>query len=149
MMQYQLSQTGLRAIRNSEFKHLSPNIHQALREINDQFEDQRSLSNDTHDMLHVLMDLGMVIRIKGLFKPEPLNRHDSGEMVNIKSDLVKLLKTDFNQDDSLWDMLLNIESIDDRNGMLWFMNRLMHMAPSAIRGNYKGLFQQLLEFKDE
>lgn len=147
-MSYLLSNNGLRALNNNQFKDASPEFHRALSEINQIKNNNEALTENTANIIQVLLDIGLVKK-----KPNMTSitaGHNTRDRVSqIKSGFVQLLKTDFRQDENLWDMLLNIESADDKDGLLWFMNRIITYTPPPMRDNYKELFQQLMELEDE
>ncbi len=147
-MSYQLSNNGLRALNNNQFKDASPDFHRALEEIDQLKNSGGILSKSTQDIAQVLLEIGLIN--KQVISNSIVTLNKKRDQVSlIKSSFVKLLKTDFHQDENLWDMLLNIESADDKDGLLWFMNRIITYTPQPMRDNYKDLFQQLMELEDE
>ncbi len=147
-----LSANGLRAVKSDRFVELSPSVCELLLDVdNNPTKYKKSSGFSNNDDLDLLLSIGL---LKLSASPEHgnddchLNQYQP-TISSIKSKFVELLKRDFHEHEKFWDVLLNLESVDDKNGLLWFMSKITEMVDVAHQQDFRVLFEQLLGVDDE
>lgn len=149
---FRLSANGLRAVNSDRFFELSPSIYELLMEVeNNPCKYNKSSSFSEKDDMELLLSIGLLkVSASNNHTVEDLNINQYEPTIHsIKSKFVELLKRDFHEHEKFWDVLLNLESVDDKNGLLWFMSKVTEMVDVAHQQYFRVLFEQLLGVNDE
>ncbi|WP_223786747.1 hypothetical protein [Marinicella meishanensis] len=110
------------------------------------------LSRCDFSLLQALAEIGLIRKSNVAPNPDQtagINEPSQPALSAIKQQFAGLLKQHFTNDHQLWDILINLESVLDRDGMIWFMNQVMGLCQADQLKAYQPLFERLLELGDE
>lgn len=150
-MTYQLSNEGRLALKNASFQKLSPLISKFLSEFSDVAGNARTdVSVSAQEHTDMLIKIGLLKQLTA----HPANVTDPSQVneltVNsIKKEFVDLVKKDLSHHDQFWDVLLNLELINNKDGLLWFMSQVTDISANPNQPAYKVLFEQLMALENE
>lgn len=145
---YKVSKYGLRAIENKVFQKQSPKTVELLSEILNSGSAFKSFQSvEDQNQIGMLVELGLLTQPDQHENSDQLNQQqDTSNSVHaIKRDIVDLVKRDLQHHDKFWDVLLNLESVNNKDGLLWFMSQVTDLSGTASQKGYKALFEALAE----
>ncbi len=145
---YSLTKSGRCALAHSKFLRFDANMVGVLHDI----AQTQQVGTTQPDILSALVAVGFVQRDSqhnfDQSNLQPLvdsNQHIS----QLKKQFVTILKNKFSGSNELWDILINLETVTDRNGLIWFMSQVIEKTPVTSRSEYEAVLRALLEMADE
>ncbi len=145
---YELTETGLLAKNSDSFQKLSPAIVGLLNQNSIiQHENTGELPNEH---LNWLLLLGLIKKnSRNLSSKEPTKNITVSSIKSIKQEFVNLIKKDLCNHEKYWDILMNLEIVNDKDGLLWFMNQITKLSESPNLFDYQSLFKKLSELEND
>jgi len=145
---YQLSKHGERAVNNDVFQNAFPAMVTVLSKcLKRKSGFEPWLLEDSQESLDMLVEIGLLEKRTDVMD-EPVKEASASSLELIKRDFAALLKKDLSAHEKFWDVLLNIEIVTDKDGLIWFMSQIADISNVFNKQEYRVLFKQLMELKN-
>ncbi len=145
---FKLTKNGERAIESEIYTQSSPLLTSILKRFNrkEGFL-ETDFSADEQQYIKTLAEVGLleshVVSDESQIKSKAFSK-----IHVLKKKLVEILKEDLSDHEKFWDMLLNLETITEKDGLLWFMSQVTHFSETPKKPEYKSVFKELMELEN-
>ncbi len=143
---YSLTKSGRCALAHSKFLRFDADMIGVLHDIS-----QTQQAGATQiEMLDALVSVGFIQRrAKRVVNRTDQQARPDHNISELKKRFVSILKNKFSGSNELWDILINLETVTDRNGLIWFMSQVIEKTAVGDRAEYETVLKTLLEMEDE